>query len=264
LDIKDIIELRIGDFQMDEKEDRKVFVILRREYANSATQIYTFPLFPYEALLVNRYIREMRNQNPARVEPNCYLLSADTEGMEKMPVEGFNAFVRNLLMMYTIGYASRLGDVDLSKQHGIELLKATYRHRLEEYCGVSEQTDGDALTFLTHRSLAGHVQGDHYRSFTDSYGRDRLLGYVWRDQRFIPQGKGLKQILRGSAGDYDVITFRNREHGENRRIVLTFTASENGVARFRAPYGAAFQVSKPEYEDKTQGSRDTKDGESRE
>ena len=245
LDIGDITALRIRDLLLDERDPMKVFVSLRREYANSAVQLYHFPMMPYEALLLNRYITWLSTQNPGRTEPDRYLLSDDPEGREPMSTRGFHAFVRNLLMKVVVGYADRLGSTDLSKQKGAEYLKRTYRHRLEEYCGLTEQPDPDALTFLLHQSLAGHVQGDNYRCFTDPCGRERLLAYIYREQRFIPpRQKGQKQVLKSKDGDSDMLTFRNWDHQENRRIVLTFEAAADGEARFSAPYGALYRVEK--------------------
>ena len=245
LEVGDLTALRIRDLQLDDRDPMKVFVSLRREYANSAVQLYTFPMMPYEAMLLNRYLTWLGTCGPGRTEPDRYLLSDDPEGREPMSTRGFHAFVRNLLMKVVVGYADRLGSTDLSKQKGAEFLKRTYRHRLEEYCGLSEQPDPDALIFLLHQSLAGHVQADNYRCFTDPFGRERLLAYVFREQRFIPpRQKWQKQILKSKDGDSDVLTFRNWDHQENRRIVLTFEAAEDGEARFSAPYGALFRVEK--------------------
>ena len=245
LDVKDIIALRLKDILPDKQDPRKTFISLRREYANSATQIYTFPMLPYESLLLRQYLAWLKTQGPDRTEPDRYLISNDPEGREPMPKKGFNAFVRCLLMKVVVGYADRLGNPDLSKQKGVAFVKNTYRHRLEEYCGLTQQPDSDALTFLLHQSLAGHVQGDNYRCFTDDFGSERLMAYVMRDQRFIPpRQKGQKQVLKSKDGDSDVITFRNWEHQKNRRIVLTFEAADDGEARFTAPYGALFRVEK--------------------
>ena len=245
LDVKDIIALRLKDILPDKQDPRKTFISLRREYANSATQIYTFPMLPYESLLLRQYLAWLKTQGPDRTEPDRYLISNDSEGREPMPKKGFNAFVRCLLMKVVVGYADRLGNPDLSKQKGVAFVKNTYRHRLEEYCGLTQQPDSDALTFLLHQSLAGHVQGDNYRCFTDDFGSERLMAYVMRDQRFIPpRQKGQKQVLKSKDGDSDVITFRNWEHQKNRRIVLTFEAADDGEARFTAPYGALFRVEK--------------------
>lgn len=245
LDVKDIIALRLKDILPDKQDPRKTFISLRREYANSATQIYTFPMLPYESLLLRQYLAWLKTQGPDRTEPDRYLISNDPEGREPMPKKGFNAFVRCLLMKVVVGYADRLGNPDLSKQKGVAFVKNTYRHRLEEYCGLTQQPDSDALTFLLHQSLAGHVQGDNYRCFTDDFGSERLMAYVMRDQRFIPpRQKGQKQVLKSKDGDSEVITFRNWEHQKNRRIVLTFEAADDGEARFTAPYGALFRVEK--------------------
>lgn len=245
LDVKDIIALRLKDILPDKQDPRKTFISLRREYANSATQIYTFPMLPYESLLLRQYLAWLKTQGPDCTEPDRYLISNDSEGREPMPKKGFNAFVRCLLMKVVVGYADRLGNPDLSKQKGVAFVKNTYRHRLEEYCGLTQQPDSDALTFLLHQSLAGHVQGDNYRCFTDDFGSERLMAYVMRDQRFIPpHQKGQKQVLKSKDGDSDVITFRNWEHQKNRRIVLTFEAADDGEARFTAPYGALFRVEK--------------------
>lgn len=245
LDVKDIIALRLKDILPDKQDPRKTFISLRREYANSATQIYTFPMLPYESLLLRQYLAWLKTQGPDRTEPDRYLISNDPEGREPMPKKGFNAFVRCLLMKVVVGYADRLGNPDLSKQKGVAFVKNTYRHRLEEYCGLTQQPDSDALTFLLHQSLAGHVQGDNYRCFTDDFGSERLMAYLMRDQRFIPpRQKGQKQVLKSKDGDSDVITFRNWEHQKNRRIVLTFEAADDGEARFTAPYGALFRVEK--------------------
>lgn len=155
LDDKDIIALRLKDILPDKQDPRKTFISLRREYANSATQIYTFPMLPYESLLLRQYLAWLKTQGPDRTEPDRYLISNDSEGREPMPKKGFNAFVRCLLMKVVVGYADRLGNPDLSKQKGVAFVKNTYRHRLEEYCGLTQQPDSDALTFLFHQSLAG-------------------------------------------------------------------------------------------------------------
>jgi hypothetical protein len=99
------------------------------------------------------------------------------------------------------------------------------------------------------------VQGDNYRCFTDPCDRERLLAYIYREQRFIPpRQKGQKQVLKSKDGDSDMLTFRNWDHQENRRIVLTFEAAADGEARFSAPYGALFRVEKlpPKQNDQNQ------------
>lgn len=241
LPLKDSVELRLENLQLDENDPRIVFVTLRRQYAGSATQFYTFPLFPYEAILVNRYIHALGERSPARIEGDRFLLSEDEEGKVPMNTKGFSAFVRNILQTFRIGYAGLLGDMDLSQNHGIEILRNTYQHRLQEYCGISPQHDRGAYTFLQHLSLADQVQSDHYRSFTADCGPDRLLGLVWRDQRFIPPKPKQHQLLKSKQGDWDQITYRNKDVNSPQTITLTFTAPRDGIVRLSAPYGALFQ-----------------------
>jgi hypothetical protein len=131
-----------------------VFVDLKREYAQSATQNYIFPLFPYEATMVNQYLDALEAKNPQRIEPDRFLLSNDADGTKPLSFRGFTSFVRLLLMHYQFGYAELLGKVDLSQKHGIELLKRTYQQRIEKHADVTPQVDKSEDTFL-HTEVYG-------------------------------------------------------------------------------------------------------------
>lgn len=182
LNPKDISSLVISQV-LTSKNPELVFIAISRQFA-SATQNYTFPLFPYEARILYQYIKSL---DPSRRSGDCYLLSKDAEGKVPFSAEEITAFIRLELQKLQFGYASRLGKLNLSRQNGVSILLNTYRMRLEKYCGVTANYDEGALKFMVHQSLQTLVQADHYRSFTGESGQQCLYDYVRHDRRFIKE-----------------------------------------------------------------------------
>ena len=65
---------------------------------------------------------------------------------------------------------------------GVRLLNNNLRYRLENECGLAEDTA--AVSFLMGNSLQNDVTADHYRSFTCPEGQQYLYNALSRDTRF--------------------------------------------------------------------------------
>lgn len=162
-----------------------MFVKLYKEYRGSATQNYSFPVFPLEAHLIDEYITKMGEKSPERIQADRFLVSADDMGLQRVDRKDVIMFCRNLLLEigHQIDYYSMMKGQDLSSDRGVKMLRATYSYRLEKYADLSIQTDTGAYTFMRHDNLAPYVQADHYRGFTGEYGRQFLTDHLQRDRR---------------------------------------------------------------------------------
>lgn len=162
-----------------------LFLAIKQNYV-SATQDYTFPVLPFEARLLNAYLDEIvKAEGPERLAPENYVFSKDG-GVSPISRDEVLKVCKQELQRLRFGVADLLGNVDLQKEKGLKLLKDTYVHRLEKYCGVSKDTDEGAWMFLRHTSLRTRVQADHYRGFTGESGRRCMWDYVRQDRRFLP------------------------------------------------------------------------------
>lgn len=146
---QDICALKVGDVQRG-KDLEEVFLALRCEFS-SATQNYCFPLLAWEARLLQNYMIQLENLGFERMDSIRYLLSID-DGTTPLDPGQIIALCRGELQRLKFGYADLVGNADLRKSRGTELLRKTYRHRLETYCGVTVKTDEGALLFLSHQS----------------------------------------------------------------------------------------------------------------
>jgi hypothetical protein len=235
LSTQDICALRVGDVQRG-KDLEEVFLALRREFS-SATQNYCFPLLAWEARLLQDYMKHLENLGVERMDGNRYLLSIDA-GTTQLDPSQITALCRAELQRLTFGYADLLGSADLRKTRGTELLRATYRHRLETYCGVTVKTDEGALLFLLHHSLGNKIQADHYRSFTAESGRQCLLDYVKQDRRFIPQYPRKRRKTTRTQGGRDIHTLAKLDQENEQQATITFELGPNEVAEFFTEHGA--------------------------
>ena len=221
----------------------KLFLKIRREFA-TATQDYTFPIFPFEAWLLNRYFDMLGKEGgPERLEPNKYLFSQDG-GNTRLDSAEIHKVCRIELQRLRFGVADLLGNVDLQKDKGVQLLKKTYEYRLEKYCGVSPKNDEGAWLFLRHLSLGRRVQADHYRGFTGESGRQCLFDYVRQDRRFLPE------VRRGKKGSTSYRTIGDRREytvypcdSENaQRYLLEFELKAGESVHISAEHGCILQV----------------------
>ena len=177
------LDMKVGDCYLG-TDSTECFIKLRLDFA-SATQDYTFPAFPLESVLLHDFVKHFFPGSP---DPSLYLFSTDG-GKTKLDAKEFQQFCRAELQNLTYGYAQQLGVYNLVREGGTEVLRKTYQHRLEKYCGVTQQTDEGAWLFLLHRSLSRSVQADHYRGFTSESGRRCMLSYVQQDRRFLKKQK---------------------------------------------------------------------------
>lgn len=180
-----ICRLRMKDIQRSSSDKERVFINLEQHFS-SATQDYTFPLFPLEAVLLNGYMDSLKKQyGKTRMEPEKYLLSKDGEGKTPIGSKDISECCRNVLQTIVLGYAERLGRYELISAKGTRQLINTYDKRLID-CGVDKTNDYGAWLFLRHMQMRRLVQADHYRSFTGESGRQCMFDYVSHDRRFLP------------------------------------------------------------------------------
>ena len=180
-----ICRLRMKDIQRTSSDKECVYINLEQHFS-SATQDYTFPLFPWEANLLNDYMDNLRKQyGKNRMQPEKYLLSQDTEGEIPIESKAISDCCRITLHEIVLGYAERLGRHELMRAKGTRQLINTYDKRLSN-CGVERANDYGAWLFLRHMQMRRLIQADHYRSFTGESGRQCMYDYVSHDRRFLP------------------------------------------------------------------------------
>lgn len=263
LTVEDVINCRMGDLERIKKKDELtiVFVKLYKEYRGSATQNYTFPIFPLEAFLIDQYINKMGEQNPERIQADRFLVSSDIMGLERVNRKDVIMFCRNLLLEigHQIDYYSMMMGQDLSSDRGVNMLRATYSYRLDKYANLSPETDVGAYTFMRHDNLAPYVQADHYRCFTGDSGRTFLLSCVLQDLRGLPERNRRKNVYYRNQKDdgtakytYLPATQENRSHLE-----MTIVAKEDALAIIDIENGGLFEIY-PEDDSEVQKSNDDK------
>ena len=180
-----ICRLRMKDIQRTSLDKEQVYINLEQHFS-SATQDYTFPIFPWEAVLVNNYMDDLRKQyGKSRMQPEKYLLSQDAEGEIPIESKAISECCRTTLHEIVLGYADRLGRRELMRAKGTRQLVNTYDKRLSD-CGVDRTNDYGAWLFLRHMQMRRLIQADHYRSFTGESGRQCMYDYVSHDRRFLP------------------------------------------------------------------------------
>ena len=180
--LSDICALKIGDIYTCANKEM-VFVRLFRSFV-SATQNYTFPLFPFEARVINDYLASLPD---TRRSQERFLFSSDADGLVPLESKDITNLCRAELNKLRFGYSALIGNRSLKKDNGINILSTTYRMRLKKYCNLAPETDEGAYKFMVHESLTTMVQADHYRSFTGESGQQMLYDYVRHDRRFIKQ-----------------------------------------------------------------------------
>ena len=246
--VDDVINCRIGELERIKKKDELtiVFVELYKEYRGSATQNYTFPIFPLEAHLIDEYITKMGENNPERIQADRFLVSADDKGLQRVDRKDVIMFCRNLLLEigHQIDYYSMMKGQDLSSDRGVKMLRATYSYRLEKYADISLQTDAGAYTFMRHDNLAPYVQADHYRGFTGEYGRQFLTDHSQRDRRGIPEKNRRKDVYYRNLKDDGITRYTYQPQSLERctHYEMTIVAQEDGIAYFECEYGGLFEI----------------------
>ena len=232
----DICALKVGDIQTTSNSD-VTFVRLTKNYV-SATQDYTFPLFPWESRLIHKYLQMLKKKyGPDRLAEDKYLLSSKKDtGLTPLEAKKITELCRLELQKMRFGYAELIGNADLSRDKGITMLRSTYRARLEA-CGITKDHDEGAWLFMHHMTLGNNTQADHYRSFTAESGRQCLLDYVMQDRRFLPKqfSPYLYHAGRGS--------FTLRPEDDNAyQALIEFELNPPEIATIRTQTGANYEI----------------------
>lgn len=241
LAVDEVCKLKVEQCEREAGNPEKVFLKIRRDFA-SATQDYTFPIFPHEAWLLNQYLDMLVEEMGAeRVEPEKFLFSQDG-GITPLDGAEIHKVCRIELQRLRFGVADLLGNVDLKKEKGVQLLKKTYEHRLEKYCGVTREKDEGAWLFFRHLSLGRRVQADHYRGFSGESGRQCLYDYVRQDRRFLPE------LRSGKKGATSYRTMGNRreytvypcDRENEQQLLLEFELKAGEHIHISAEHGCFF------------------------
>ena len=231
----DICALKIGDIHISSNRE-VTFVHLTKNYV-SATQDYTFPLFPWESCLIHKYLQMLKKEyGGERLKEDRYLLSSTADGLEAIETKEITELCRLELQKLRIGYANLIGDADLSRDKSITMLHATYRARLEA-CGISQDYDKGAWLFMQHRSLGNNTQADHYRSFSAETGRQCLLDYVMHDHRFIHR-RFSSYLQHAGEGPFTLLPEDDNAH----QATVEFDLNPDDVATIRTQTGAYFEI----------------------
>ena len=231
----DICALKVGDIQTTSNTE-VTFVRLTKNYV-SATQDYTFPLFPLESRLIHKYLRTLEKEyGPDRLTEDRFLLSAEDDGLTPLEAREITELCRLELQKMRFGYAELIGNADLSRDKGITMLRSTYRARLEA-CGITKDHDEGAWLFMHHMSLGNNTQADHYRSFTAESGRQCLLDYVMQDRRFLPK-QFSPCLYHAGSGSFTL----RPEDGNAYQAFIEFELVPGERAMIRTQTGAYFEI----------------------
>lgn len=234
----ELCNLKMEQVQLNPQNNYAVFLAIKKWYV-SATQNYTFPIFPFEAKLLNDYIDDLiKNFGDSRLSNENYLFSSDN-GESPLQESDIKQLCKTELQLLKIGYADLLKRVDLQKEKGVELLKMTYRSRLER-CGLSKSSDEGAYLFMLHQSLGNKVQADHYRGLTGESGREFLLSIVMQDKRFIEEDdikRYRKEKTHRTIGNRREYTLRRKDTRNIHQATITIELEANETAEFSADHG---------------------------
>lgn len=258
LNVEEICALKIVDIQFGSEEE-KAFISLQKNYSNSATHDYTFPLVPSGTIYLREYIKKLQNQyGENRVRSECYLISLDEQGTEPYSgdmIKKINDFFNEIIRRQKVGYAALAGLDDLIKvSKGGYLLRKTYENRMVSlFCGDGCLTcDDGAATFMTHRALVNSVQSDHYRAFTDETGRAYLFNSVMKDPRNpyqFMEGAEEKAFRRKSTkqigDDQKLFTYPAKSEKGGQVAEITLSGLKPGdVITLEALHGLMLKVEK--------------------
>lgn len=185
-----------------------------------ATHNYSFPIVGFSVEILRARKSWLLSQGFS-VEEIADMRVASSEKNPSIPLEpkDLTFTCRKVLRHFKVDYATLTGLQEYRSGAGITLLLRTYKHRLEDVCGL--KNDPAAVTFLQHKSLSNSVQADHYRCFTDATGIYYLTTALRRDTRFIKEHRRVKGLRRDKQefGEQITVLPKNshlRTHAEFR------------------------------------------------
>jgi len=196
-----------------------------------------------KALLLVDELRKTYGES--RLANEKYLFSSD-DGSSPLPDIEVKQLCKLELQQLKFGYADLLGRVDLQKEKGMQLLKETYRSRLEA-CGLNRINDEGAYLFMLHQSLGNKVQADHYRGLTGESGREYLLSIVMQDRRFIEEtdtSRQKKEATYRTRGDLREYTLRKKDNKNVQQATIAIELNAKDVAWFEADHGCTVSIEK--------------------
>lgn len=245
LEPKEICMLKVKDVKREKGNPREgkpdvIFIDIRRAFA-SATQNYCFPIFPWEAGELCRYLDSLATSGGERMAEDRYLFSKDDGTTPLDPVE-ISKLCRAELQKLKSGFADLIGNVDLKRTQGVRMLLETYADRLSEYAGIDKEKDEGAYRFMCHRSLGSSVQADHYRSFSGESGRKCLLDYVSQDRRFLKSKMRRGEKGRKTEGDLCTYTLYAKDDVNEQQAAITIELGPGEVAEFFAEHGIVLEI----------------------
>ena len=242
LAIAECCELRLGDLEFT-REETELFIRLFRSFA-SATQNYTFPVFPYEAMVLRQYVTYLSEQyGKSRTEPDRFLFSQDREGRIPLEPGEVGKLCRIVLSGLPIWCANMAKNRGMKREPGQTMLQNTYEYRLGKYCNILQQTDNGAYLFMMHRTLANDVLADHYRCFTGESGRAFLMSRVQMDQRDIPERRHRQSVREHTDADGISKTFFSQSQWLSEQNHYILSTGTDGHVVINAPAGCRITVS---------------------
>lgn len=232
LDVKTLCGHKIEDIILG--DENEVYVIHQRDDLASYTNDYSFPLGPFGASYISKYLAFLADTfPPERMEGDKYLFSKDTVGAVPLTTKEVTSFIRTDISRFLFGRTGRITlENGTSISMGLPLLRNTRKKHLLEDCRFDD--DHCAILFLLHQSLTRYVQADNYRSFTDVFARRLLRKRLEQDQHGYRPPESSKKYTRMTninRGDFRELHFpakKNSCPGKDQMITITFEGLEPG------------------------------------
>ena len=213
----------------------------KRDAIAGATHDYSFPIVGFAVEILQKR-KSWLSEQGFSAEEIANMSVASSEKDPSIPLEPrvLTASCRNVLRNFGVGYATLAGLHNCQRGAGITLLLQTYKHHLEDICGL--KNDPAAVTFLQHKSLVNMLQANHYRCFTDATGLNYLTTALRRDKRFVKEIRHAKCIRRKKQQSGEQITALPSSSNLKTHAVFRTHLEPGQSVTVSAPHGCVAAV----------------------
>jgi len=201
------------------QEPQTLYLSLCKEETAGATHDYTFPVFPFGAMILCQRYTFLRKSYSETQLQTMLVVTSEANPKEGLSPANLTNFARNIVRDFGVSYAVLAGLKSGEQGAGVTLLLHTYANRLEEICGL--KSDPSMLKFMKHQSLTNPVQADHYRSFTDATARNYLNTVIRRDCRTTGNRKKTQAVTRTKFNEGERILIPPKNPQYKTKVVLT-------------------------------------------
>lgn len=205
------------------------------ENNTGAVHDYSFPLFPVGSMILLKRRAWLGERYSAAKIAKMTIASDEHDPRKPLDPSVLTERSRNILRNFGVGYAELAALQDFKSGAGINMLLNTYRHRLEEICGL--KNDPALANFLMHHSMANMLQANHYRSFTDPVALKMIVGILNRDPRMKKESVHIRGYKRKKDGRDEQFTVFAKSSQEHAFATVKLRLQPGQKVQIMAPHG---------------------------